>query len=564
MSLDAVTVKALCEELKPSLEGCRADKINQPGPNLFVFGFHGYSGSGNMLVSLETGSARVQLTERKYANTDTPPMFCMLLRKHILGGRLTEITQCENDRILKLVFEKASDFSGLSSTVLIIELIGKYSNMILCGADGIIIDAARRHSIAGTNSRPVLPGLKYEYPSFQEKASVFNLSVFPEEKYEDGEFSEKWLINTFSGISPIVSREVFHRFSGTREGKPAAVEFVGDIVRNGSWEPTMVLKNGEAVDYTFFRPQQYGTGAELKSFPSFSALFDEYYFIREHKLLLQRRSKDLFQTVNSAKKKLQKKLAAQETDLIATEERDDIRHKAELISANIYRLRKGDRQLVCCDFCDADNAEISIELDPLKSPQENAALLFKKYKKMKTANSYLTKLIAENKEQLEYLDSVLYELNAADSDEDFSAIRKELIMSGILKEKKGSKKEKQKKTEPFKYVSPSGFEILAGRSNLQNEELTFKTAMKYDLWFHVKNYHGSHVILRTNGLEPAAEDIVMAAAAAVLHSEASASVRAAVDYTAVKNVKKPSGSKPGFVNFFDYSTVIGDTSDIRG
>ena len=318
----------------------------------------------------------------------------------------------------------------------------------------------------------------------------------------------------------------------------------------------MISMDGKPCDFSFMAISQYGAQAQLERFGSFSEMLDAFYSARDRAEQQRRRSHDLTKTVRTLRDRLRRKLTSQHEELRRTEGREEVRKQAELVTANIYRLKRGDRSLECEDYYEPDCPVVKIALDPLKTPQQNAAALYKEYNKLKAAEQHLTVLVDEGERQLDYLNSVLDELERAESERDISDIRRELIATGYIRKAKGGKPERVKAQAPLKFVSDDGFEILVGRSNAQNDELTTKLARRTDYWLHTQKVHGSHVIIRCDGLEPPERTIEQAAALAAYYSQGREGGKIPVDYTMLRNVRKPSGALPGKVIYTEYKTLL--------
>jgi len=473
MSLDAACVEALALELDARLRGMRVDKVQQPERDLILLSLRGNGESVKLLLCLNPGAARVHITEESYEQPLKPPMFCMLLRKHLQGARVASVIQPNGDRILILTLDHRDELGDLSEKRLVAELMGRNSNLALLDAEGHIIDCLRRVGAEQNPVRPLLPGLIYQLPPKPE-----NLSF------------------------PGISFEVRNNASG-----------------------------------------------------SLSSLLDAHYTVRERALRAQNRSRELTKTVKTLKNRAERKLAGRLEDLRQTESRDTLRKYGDLITANLYRMSKGKNSLAAQDYYDPDCAEIIIPLDPLKTPQQNAAKYYKDYNRQKSAENVLRNLIETAQRELSYLDSVLASLSLAESERDISNIRAELEQSGFLKSKAGQKREKATASQPLRFVSGSGLEILVGRSNTQND-LLLKSARRGDLWFHAQKIHGSHVILRCAEAEPDAESLSESAALAAHYSQARDGGKVPVDYTQVRYVKKPPGALPGMVTYNNQRTIL--------
>ena len=565
MPLDAITVSALCAELKGRLEGGRIDKVQQPERDMLLISLRSGGENLRLLLSAGTGSARAHITRAHFENPPEAPMFCMLMRKHLVGARILSVSQPELERMLIFDLDSRDELGIASNKRLIVEMIGRSSNVILVGEDGRIIDCMRRVGYGGDPLRSLLPGMIYRLPPKQDKVSFLETS--PEERRAlaagaDRESpADKWLLSRFSGLSPLICRELSYRCGGDYDSLPAQMDALADTISNRELVPYMICRDDKPMDFSFMAISQYGPTAACQSWASFSELLDAFYSARDKAEQRRRRSHELTRGVKTARDRLQRKLSAQLEELKRTEKMDEVRKTAELVTANIYRMKRGDRALICQDYYDPDCPEISIPLDPLKTPQQNAAALYKDYNRLKGAKEHLTILTAENERQLDYLNSVLEELGRAETEKDLADVRAELIATGFLRQKKGGKPDRTRPQAPLRFVSDDGLEILVGRSNVQNDELTTKTARRTDYWLHTQRVHGSHVILRCDGLEPPQRSIEQAASIAVYYSQAREGGKTPVDYTMVRFVRKPSGALPGKVIYTDYRTVLAEGSE---
>ena len=490
-------------------------------------------------------------------------MFCMLMRKHLVGARILSVTQPEYERLLIFTLDTHDELGVQSEKKLAVELIGRSANAVLIGADGRIIDCMRRMDFAGDALRRMLPGMIYRLPPKQEKPVFFALD--PEQRRaliasaDKTVPVDKWLMDSFSALSPLICRELAYRCNNDYVNLPDACDALCEAVAAGELAPWLISIDGKPKDFSFMAISQYGPAAQLERYDSFSEMLDAFYTRRDRAEQQRRRSHDLTKTVRTLRDRQQRKLAAQHEELRRTEGREDIRHQAELVTANIYRLRRGDRSLECEDYYDPACPVVHIELDPLKTPQQNAAALYKEYNKLKAAEQHLTVLTREGERQLDYLNSVLDELERAETDRDLSDIRRELTETGYIRARKGGKAERVKPQPPMKFVSDDGLEILAGRSNAQNDELTLKLARRTDYWLHTQRVHGSHVIIRCEGEEPPPRTLEQAAGIAAYYSQARGAGKVQVDYTMVRNVRKPSGALPGKVIYTDHKTMLAES-----
>lgn len=560
MPLDAVCIHALAAELEDWLAGGRIDKVQQPERDMLLLSVRAKGENLRLLLSAGVGSARVHVTGASYENPAEAPMFCMLLRKHLVGARILSVRQPDWERMLILELDARDELGVSSRKQLVAELIGRSANLILVGEDGRILDCIRRADFGGDALRRMLPGMIYRLPPKQEKTPFFETE--PERLRELAQGADrdvpidKWLLDSFSGLSPLLCRELAARCGGTYETLPEQMEALQETVAAGEYVPTLLTRDGKPQDFSFLPITQYGRESVNEAFDSFSALLDAFYTRRDQAELRRRRSHELLKSIRTARDRLAKKLGLQKEELRRTEDREEVRRMAELVTANLYRMKKGERVLQCQNYYEEDCPEISIPLDPLKTPQQNAAALFKEYGKLKGARLHLTELVAKGEQQLDYLNSVLAELEQAETERDLADIRRELTETGYLKKAKAREKERSKPQAPLRFVTDDGFEVLVGRSNVQNDELTTKIARRTDWWLHTQKVHGSHVILRCEGLEPSALALEQAAALAATYSQGRDGGKIPVDCTMVRNVRKPSGAMPGKVIYTEYQTLL--------
>ena len=565
MALDTVMLSALAAELRPKLEGARIDKVRQPEREQVLLSIRNKGENMRLLINAGAGSGRVALTRQSFENPAEPPMFCMLLRKYLVGARIEKLTQPNWERLLMVDIISHNELGDSVCLKLAIELMGRSSNLVLVGDDGRIIDCLRRMEYGGDVQRRMLPGMIYRLPPAQKKPLIFDCDRAQIESAlnssEDGKPLDKRLLDSFSGLSPLVCRELVHRAFYDISCLPDALEAFLESVRAGEFTPTLLTKDGKPAEYSFMQLKQYGSEYEQQSLNSFSELLDAYYSKRELSERRRRRARELSHSVKTARDRIQRKLVCRLEELERTYGREEIRKNAELLTANMYRVKRGDSSVTVEDYYTDGCPSVEIKLDILKTPQQNAAAMFKEYNKLKTAEIHLTALVAEGEKQLDYLNSVLDELERAETERDLAEIRHELLETGYLKKQKGAKPDKSKKQGPMRFISSDGYEILVGRSNSQNDELTTKTARRTDIWLHTKSVHGSHVIISCEGREPPERTIAEAASIAAYYSQGREGGKTAVDYTAVRFVRKPSGSMPGKVVYTDYRTVMAEADE---
>ena len=565
MPLDAICLQALTAELAPQLEGAKIEKVQQPERDLLLLSLRAKAGGGKLLIAAGTGNARVHFTAETVENPAEPPMFCMLLRKHLVGARILSVTQPAHERMLRFDLEARDEMGDAAGKALVVEMIGRSSNVILVGQDGRIIDCLRRMDYAGDELRRLLPGMLYRMPPAQDKRSIFELNadeILPLIESADRSVPvDRWLLNQFSGLSPLICRELAFRSGEDYNALAPELSRLTDRLKAQDFHPVMLLENGVPRDFSFMDIGQYGTRMDNRPCESFSWMLDAFYAQRERAERQRRRSHDLLRTVRTARDRLQRKLGLQREEFRRTESRDELRKQAELLTANLYRLKKGDRELRCEDYYLEDSPEIRIPLDPLKTPQQNAAAMYKEYNKRKAAAEHLRIFLTQGEQQLDYLESVLDQIERAEGEKDLAELRRELTETGYLKKQKKGKPEKIKAQGPLVYRSDDGFEILVGRNNLQNDELTTKTARRTDYWLHTQKVHGSHVVIRCEGEEPPERTIEQAASLAVYHSQGRDGGKIPVDVTMIRFVRKPSGALPGKVIYTDYHTLLAQADE---
>ena len=565
MPLDSVAVSALSQELRGRIVGGKIDKVQQPERDTVLLTVRGGGENCRLAVCGGVGNARVHITDSAFENPQQPPMFCMLLRKHLVGARIAALTQPERERLIIFELDAYDEMGVPVKKRLAVEMIGRGTNIILIGPDGRIIDCLRRVDSEMSSLRQVLPGLVYRLPVNQTKPDFFALnSAERRELWSERDVNippEKWLLDSFSCLSPLTARELVSRCHGNISTLPQAMDALCESVLAGDFTPYMLLEEGRPKDFSFMRITQYGSAMTGECYPDFSTLLDAFYTRRSKAENMKKRTQSLRKTVKSARDRTVRKLALQQQELKKTADRETRRRWADLITANLYRAENGASELTVQDFYEESCPDVSIPLDPLKTPQQNAVAYYKEYTKAKTAEKYLTRLIGENRRDVEYLDSVLDEIDRAESESDIVEIRRELTETGYVKKNRSKQKERIRDSAPLRYVSDAGIEILVGRSNSQNDRLTTKIAQRSDVWLHTQKIHGSHVIIRCMGEEPDEGTIVQAASLAALHSQAGTGGKVPVDYTRVKFVKKPAGALPGMVVYTDYSTILAEADE---
>ena len=570
MPLDAVYLQNVAQELRGTLIGAKIDKIYQPSRDEVVFLLRSREGSFRLLLSANPSHPRAHFTTAPVENPASPPMFCMLMRKHLAGGRFTEVIQPPMERVLDFALECTDEFGDLVTKHVIIEIMGRNSNLILCGEDGRIIDCVRRVDYEMSEQRQVLPGLYYHLPPQQDKlnpltATLEEISALVQ-TISSPTRPDSFIMDHFSGMPPLICRELSMLYDSdledlntlsvsSRYGFAAHLKAEFTRISEGAGRPYLLKKNGTPWDFTYMPISQYGSLVECERQESFSALLDLFYAKKDAAARMKSKSQAIVKNVTNLRNRAARKLENQKKELAATEDRDALRIKGELITANLYRMDRGQNKLVTENYYDPNLKEIEIQLNPLLTPQQNAAKYFKDYNKAKNAVIYLTEQIEKGQIELEYLGSILDELSRAETEKDLSDIRSELIAGGYLRNTDKKKKMKTQASKPMEFTSSTGRRIRVGRNNTQNDLLTLKSSFTSDLWLHTQKIHGSHVIVSCEGEKIDDETLIEAAKLAAYYSQARESQNVPVDYTIVKNVKKPAGAKPGMVIYDHYNTV---------
>lgn len=575
MALDGISVAALVEELNNGLSGSRVDKIQQTESDELLISFYGGSGGGRKLrLTANSQVARVCFTQDKKKSPETAPLFCMLLRKHLSGARFKSAEQPDFERVIKIVFEGTNEFGDLCEKHLIAELMGRHSNIILVDESGKIVDSIKHIDFSVSSVRQVLPGLLYENPPSQDKANILTVTLTEIvdiiNSQDKGLRADKAILDGFLGISPLISREIVYRALGTTDIYLEQLDYskILDLaqcsfeifkkVQNKEFTPCYLVRKDTDKPFEFSAVEilQYEDAADVVLQGNLSEAVENFYREKDKKERLSRKSAHLVKLVGNNIDRCAKKLITQRSELSDTENMEKYKRYAELITANLYALKDGEKQAVVVDYYDEEMPEITISLDERLSPANNAQKYFKKYNKAKTAAEELTKQIKMAEKELLYLESVEEELKKAETEEDLSEIADELSEEGYLKRSTDKRKKKKEVSRPLEFVTDEGFVILVGKNNKQNDLLTLKMAKNSDMWFHTKDIHGSHVILRYEyGKEFTENSIVAAAKYAAKYSKASESANVPVDYTLAKFVKKPSGAAPGMVIYTNNKTI---------
>lgn len=580
MPLDAFFLAALRGELHTLLQGMKIDKIQQPEQDQIVLTLRGFSGAEQLrkaprlLLSVGANDARCHLTEAVFENPPAPPMFCMLLRKHLIGARIKSINQLPLERALDMTLDCFDALGEPCEKHIILELMGRYSNIILTDQNYLIVECLRRVDTIMSEKRQVLPGLYYREPPKQEKhdplAVTQELFIELAGQIPEGRTVERWLVDTFGGLSPLLGREIVFKAFCETDKRFDALTKIDDVVRlsnsffaliddikGNQFCPTMLLDNeGKPYDFSYTAISQYGTALQQEGALSFSVLLDTFYTRKFAAERMRQRSQALTKAIKNARDRILRKLENQRAELSLTEGRERQRELGDILTAQLHLLKKGMTSFRTLDYYSENAHEVDIRLDPLKTPQQNAAKYYKDYSKAKTAEVILKEQIALGEREQLYLGSVLDELARAESERDLTEVRQELVTTGYLKDQKSGKKQKPIEGVPMRFTASDGSVIYAGRNNIQNELLTHRLARKTDIWLHAQKIPGSHVIISIDGQAPSEMTLKEAASIAAYYSQARDSGKVQVDYAAVKLIKKMPGGRPGQVTYSDYKTLV--------
>lgn len=549
MSFDGVFTHAMVNELRGVLLSGRISKIHQPYENEVVLVIRSQGKNHRLLLSAHPSYARIQLTEIAYQNPDTPPNFVMMLRKHLEGAILEDIQQIENDRVIHFTFTKRNELGDLQDIALIVELMGRHSTIVLLNSQtGKILDAIKHVGHSQNTYRSILPGSEYIAPPKQDQQNPFTVSkerLFHILSTAD-ELTGKYLQQQFQGLGRDTADELAYRLNNQPNEKMAVWQSFWQAITD-QLQPTLGIKN----DKEFFAPLQFVTFAEPVSYPTLSLLLDAFYGEKAEKDRVKQLGNELIKRVENEIKRNQTKLEKRQKTLKDSENAEEFRRDGELLTTFMTQVPRGAEEVQLPNYYEEDKL-IKIRLNPALTPNQNAQKYFQRYQKLKNAVKLIYKQIDEAKEELAYLESILSQLEIA-GPMDIEVIKEELVASGYLKKKKSTKNRKQAPSQPEVFYASDGTQILVGKNNLQNDQLTLKKARKTDIWLHAKNIPGSHVIIKDDN--PSEETLLEAAELAAYFSKFRHSAQVPVDYVAVKHVHKPNGAKPGFVIYENQKTL---------
>ncbi len=567
MPLDGVMLNFIKNELKRAI-GAKVDKVYQPSKEELVIGLRGKDCNEKLLLCARANSPRIHFTKAEIENPAVPPMFCMLLRKRLSGARISDIRQSSFERVLLIDFWAHSELGDEITLTIAMEIMGRYSNIVFIDETGRVIDSIKRVDYEMSSQRLVLPGLFYQEVPPQDKKSLTQDGV---EACCREILSKKTLplskavIDSVQGISPLVSREIAYcSCSGdvitgdlselSKERLKANLEKLARSL-DGAGIPTVLYNGVKPQDFSYMPITQYGNTYQTEISDSFSKLLDSYYSERDLIERIRVKSSELIKTVNNAFDRANRKYAAQAAELKNSQKREELRLYGDLITSNMHLIKKGDSVARLVNYYDESCPEVEVKLDEMLTPSQNAQKYYKAYRRAQSAQAHLEEQMKLGLAEMDYLETVLDALSRARFERELAEIRAELEEQGYLRLSGNAKKQKTKALEMHEFISDDGFTILVGRNNRQNDELTLRRSMKEDIWLHTLKIPGSHTVIKADGKEVPPRTIEQAAILAAVHSKARQSGQVAVDFTKIRHISKPSGSKPGFVIYTHQTTV---------
>ena len=576
MAFDGITVSAIKAEIEDKILGGRIDKVYQPEKDEIILGIRSMGQAYKLLLTSNASNPKFHFTQTNPSNPMTPPLFCMVMRKHLQSGKIIKIEQPDFDRILNIYVESLNELGDYSVKKLVLEIMGRHSNIILTDENNTILDCVKHIGHDTSSVREVLPGREYTLPPSQGKINTLELdnNNFNEVLENNPSFEIQSVIyKNYTGISPIAASEICYRANVNGSTPVEALtdiqkeivfnkfaELVEDIKANRFYPESITNEKGKTIDFSPIEMTQFN-GLEIKKYTSISELIESFYANRDFAYRIGQKTQDLRKLITQNIERCIRKKDIQMQTLRSIKNRDELRLKGELLTANIYSIKKGMTTVELPNYYSENQELVAIELDSNKTPSENAQKYYKAYNKAKRTFEALKDQIKSNDEELAYLESVLTSVNNCTDEQDVKEIRRELREEGYVKKVKNQKDKSKKHSVPLHFISQDGFDIYVGKNNIQNDELTLKFARPRDIWMHTKNIPGSHVIIVANGQTIPDTTLNEGAMLSAFYSKAKNSSKVPVDYTEKKNVKKPNGSKPGFVIYETNKTAYITTSE---
>lgn len=576
MAFDGITVSAIKAEIEDKILEGRIDKVYQPEKDEIILGIRSMGQAYKLLLTSNASNPKFHFTQTNPSNPMTPPLFCMVMRKHLQSGKIIKIEQPDFDRILNIYVESLNELGDYSVKKLVLEIMGRHSNIILTDENNTILDCIKHIGHDTSSVREVLPGREYTLPPSQGKINTLELdnNNFNEVLENNPSFEIQSVIyKNYTGISPIAASEICYRANVNGSTPVEALtdiqkevvfnKFAGlveDIKANRFYPESITNEKGKTIDFSPIEMTQFN-GLEIKKYTSISELIESFYANRDFAYRIGQKTQDLRKLITQNIERCIRKKDIQMQTLRSIKNRDELRLKGELLTANIYSIKKGMTTVELPNYYSENQELVAIELDSNKTPSENAQKYYKAYNKAKRTFEALKDQIKSNDEELAYLESVLTSVNNCTDEQDVKEIRRELREEGYVKKVKNQKDKSKKHSVPLHFISQDGFDIYVGKNNIQNDELTLKFARPRDIWMHTKNIPGSHVIIVANGQTIPDTTLNEGAMLSAFYSKAKNSSKVPVDYTEKKNVKKPNGSKPGFVIYETNKTAYITTSE---
>ena len=576
MAFDGITVSAIKAEIEDKILGGRIDKVYQPEKDEIILGIRSMGQAYKLLLTSNASNPKFHFTQTNPSNPMTPPLFCMVMRKHLQSGKIIKIEQPDFDRILNIYVESLNELGDYSVKKLVLEIMGRHSNIILTDENNTILDCIKHIGHDTSSVREVLPGREYTLPPSQGKINTLELdnNNFNEVLENNPSFEIQSVIyKNYTGISPIAASEICYRANVNGSTPVEALtdiqkeivfnKFAGlveDIKANRFYPESITNEKGKTIDFSPIEMTQFN-GLEIKKYTSISELIESFYANRDFAYRIGQKTQDLRKLITQNIERCIRKKDIQMQTLRSIKNRDELRLKGELLTANIYSIKKGMTTVELPNYYSENQELVAIELDSNKTPSENAQKYYKAYNKAKRTFEALKDQIKSNDEELAYLESVLTSVNNCTDEQDVKEIRRELREEGYVKKVKNQKDKSKKHSVPLHFISQDGFDIYVGKNNIQNDELTLKFARPRDIWMHTKNIPGSHVIIVANGQTIPDTTLNEGAMLSAFYSKAKNSSKVPVDYTEKKNVKKPNGSKPGFLIYEKNKTSYITTSE---
>lgn len=576
MAFDGITVSAIKAEIEDKILGGRIDKVYQPEKDEIILGIRSMGQAYKLLLTSNASNPKFHFTQTNPSNPMTPPLFCMVMRKHLQSGKIIKIEQPDFDRILNIYVESLNELGDYSVKKLVLEIMGRHSNIILTDENNTILDCIKHIGHDTSSVREVLPGREYTLPPSQGKINTLELddNNFKEVLGNNPSFEIQSVIyKNYTGISPIAASEICYRANVNGSTPVEALtdiqkevifnefaKLVEDIKANRFYPESITNEKGKTIDFSPIEMSQFN-GFEIKKYTSISELIESFYANRDFAYRIGQKTQDLRKLITQNIERCIRKKDIQMQTLRSIKNRDELRLKGELLTANIYSIKKGMTTVELPNYYSENQELVAIELDSNKTPSETAQKYYKAYNKAKRTFEALKDQIKSNDEELAYLESVLTSVNNCTDEQDVKEIRRELREEGYVKKVKNQKDKSKKHSVPLHFISQDGFDIYVGKNNIQNDELTLKFARPRDIWMHTKNIPGSHVIIVANGHTIPDTTLNEGAMLSAFYSKAKNSSKVPVDYTEKKNVKKPNGSKPGFVIYETNKTAYITTSE---